>query len=470
MWQWYRQTMRNSRVIAMNLIREVFRMRALVVVLALVTICYTFVFALWLHNSTGRADEKIQTFLSYSLSAVSAMLSLLTIFISVVSIARDIKRKEIFTITTKPIDRFSYFLGKVRGVALLNFILLAIIGGTIYGISRGMQYTEASSPEDEVRLEELIFVARRSVKPRLPMEHIQAQVKARVDQDVARQLVENPEYQQNPDLVAKMRKSLTSHYTEEGIAWNTAVPPGKHIVWHFSDIIPVNGGGGNIFIRYKQDVSRNPSSSVIYSQWMFGPKDPVQYGGQPLLTRDVIRTVHEYAIAPEQVSDEGDLYVAFRNPPQRNEGVTIIYPPDTGIEALYVAGGYEANFLRGLGLVYLRLFYIGIFGVAMGAWLTFPVGVLVVLVVFCLGVSSGFILDAMKWESEGLQAWLINKVMFLLPSFALYDPVPLIERGRIVALDLGDSLLLTKDMIVSLAVGFVGYLVFRFRELARVIV
>ena len=80
-------------------------MRALIVFLGFATLLYTLGFAWWLHRSTGQADEKVQTFLSYSLSMATILLSFVVIFVSIGTITRDIKRKEIFTIATKPISR-----------------------------------------------------------------------------------------------------------------------------------------------------------------------------------------------------------------------------------------------------------------------------------------------------------------------------------------------------------------------------
>ena len=130
-------------------------------------------------------------------------------------------------------------------------------------------------------------------------------------------------------------------------------------------------------------------------------------------------------------------------------------------------------------------------GLALGAWLSFPVAVLVLLIVYVLGISSNFISDAMSWEAERLYAQVVNVVIYLLPGFSAYDPVPLIEKGRLVSFDILTNLFiavesfvqdravpeyvqattaLVKDFVVVGVVSFAGYLIFRFRELARVIV
>ena len=481
--------MKTVWAIARNLITEILRMKALVVFIVALTIVYTAVFALWLHDSTGRADQKIQTFLSYSLSCTFALLSLLTIFISIASITRDIKRKEIFTITTKPVSRFCYLLGKLLGIAVFDLMLLIVSAGLIYGLTRLLQNTEPSTDDERNRLNELVLVARQAVKPVMPV--IADEVHNRVEEIIAQKLRDEPQfYKNNPALINEMRHNLTPDIEKQFITAKTAVAPGGHIIFHFTDVNPVDRENGYVYIRYKADVSRNPEDLSIFGEWVFGPRDPVLFGGQMMRTKDAIRTVHEFAVPVSAVSDQGDLYVAFRNP-TLNKFVSIIFPPDTGIEALYRVGGFEANFIRALIFIYLRLLFLALLGIAMGVWLSFPVGVLVILVVYVLGISSDFISDAMTWEAGEVRAGLVHAVMQLLPNFSAYDPIGLIEKGRLVSgnipqdlflalklfIDnqpipesLHQNLILFKDFIVVTAVAFVGYLIFKFRELARVII
>lgn len=455
--------------IARNLVVEIMRMRILVVFIILLTACYTIFFALWLQDSTGRADEKIQTFLSYSLSFTAGFLALLTIFISIATISNDIKRKEIFTIASKPLSRERYLLGKFLGMAMLNFVLLFVSLTIIYGLARYLQRTEPISTDDENRLKELIFVARRAVKPEVP--DISAAVNRKVEAIVAAKLRDEPEkYKNNPMTIGMMRSELTMEFTKELIIAQRAVPPGGHIVWHFTGIDPVDHDNGYIYIRYNQDISQYPPDNHLINQWAFGPKDPVLHGGDMMPPkRDAVKTVHEFPIPISAVSDEGDLYVVYRNHPN-NRPVTVIFKPDTGIEALYVAGGFEVNFLRTGLLLYLRLIFLSTLGLAVGAWLSFPVAVLSVLVIYVMGLCSGFLTDAMKWETGQMLRSFSSVVISIFPEISTYDPVPQIEKGRLVS----NQLLLNCAVFMVLLKGGVialfGYLIFKFRELARVIV
>jgi len=444
-------------------------MRALMAFIILITAGYTVFFAWWLSDGSGPADDKVRTFLSYSLSFTSAFLALLTIFVSVAGITRDIKSKEIFTVTTKPVSRGGYLFGKFLGISLVNLMLLVISAGIIYGLARYLERTQPVTANERERLSELVLTSRRSVRPTLP--DTSSAVSKKVEETVARELRDNPaRYKNNPVLVDKMRRSLHAEFTNQVTMAQRAIQPGGHIVWHFTGISPVDREDGYVYIRYKQDVSANPVGYQVINEWGFGPRDPLLHGGRMMPPKkEVIRTVHEFPIPVSAVSEEGDLYVYYRNPTD-NRYVSVIFPPDEGIEALYVAGSFEGNFLRAITLIYLQLLFLGILGIAIGGWLGFPVAVLVVLTVYVIGQASGFIASAMKWEAGENLRNLTNIVVAVFPRFSTYDPVPQIEKGRLVSYQMLMNCSVFMVLIKGGIIAFIGYLIFKFRELARVII
>jgi hypothetical protein len=458
-------TMGRIWAVARNVMLEVVRLKGLMFFLILLTLAYTLGFAVWLDQSSGQADEKVQTFLSYSLSAMMAVLSFLTIFVSIATITRDIKRKEIFTITTKPIGRSQYLAGKLLGMAVLNLVLLVLSGSLIYGVTRGLAHYSSETESEKARLRELVLVARKSVKPPLP--DVGGEVVKRVEQ-LAQQEIRD-KAMTDPVQINAMRQKLYRDIFKLLITEKTAVAPGSHKVFHFENIVPVDRENGIVFIRYKQDVSVNPESLKTYGQWLIGPEDPLRVGGRGLETYDEIRTFHEFAVPVSDLSAYGDLYVAYRNPVE-NAPTSVIFPPDTGIEALYVVGGFEGNFLRALLAIYLRLLFLSVLGLAMGAWVSYPVAVLIALIVFLMGVCSNFILDAMKYEGGEVQGYMIQKIMQFVPNFSAYDPVPQIERGQVVPWEFIGQCGLYMILIKGGIIAFFGTLIFKFRELARVIV
>lgn len=455
--------------VARNIITEVLRMRFLMLFVILFVCVCTFGFATWLHYGSGMANEKIQTFLSYSLRVTTVCLSLLTVFLSIATISRDIANREIHTVTTKPISRGQLLAGKFLGIAVFNLILLVMVGTVIYGLTKTLQRTEPKSDDERDKIKELVLVARQAVQPQLPdPQRVQKIAEKRVESIIKeKKIAENIN---NPAEIKKLREQLLVQVKGDIIKLSRAVAPARTGIWHFQNIEPIDSESGNVYIRYKQDVSRNPSGMKTYGRWAVGPTDNLAAATMFHSTIDTIRTVHEFPVPVGQLSPNGDLYVAYHNNHEYNEGTTVIFSLDTGIMALYVAGGFEANFIRSLALIYIRLLFIGTLGLAVGAWLSFPVAVLVVLVTYVLGLSSEFILESLNYDTGKLQALLIESIMHIFPKLAAYDPVDTIEKGQLVPYNTVTSALLWLLLVKGGIVGLVGYLIFKFRELARVIV
>ena len=65
---------------------------------------------------------------SYSLSIIGLMGLLLTLFMAMGLLARDLEQRSIYTVCSLPISRTVYLLGKFLGLALLILIAIAILG------------------------------------------------------------------------------------------------------------------------------------------------------------------------------------------------------------------------------------------------------------------------------------------------------------------------------------------------------
>ena len=456
--------------VAHSLITEVLRMRFLMGFVALLLAVLTFGFAAWLYFTPGQADREVQTFLSYSLSFAWTTLSLLTIFISIATITRDIKRHEVFTVMTKPVSRGHFLLGKFLGLALFNLIALLMVGITIYGLARLLQFTQPTTDAERDKLKHLVFSARFGVKAPLP--DVTAEVREKVEEIIRRELATKPAYRNDPKSVDMMRRHLMEGFEGKIHMKNLTIPPGRSTTWHFTDIHPKDKENGFLYIRFQQDATTLDTRYMISNEWTYGPEDPAVAGGTVYLSREVVDVVHEFPIPVRALSAQGDLYLTYRNA-SMDRRLTVIFPPEENrLELLYAVGGFEGNYVVMAALMYLRLLMIGAVGLALGAWLSFPVAVLATSVFYVVGLSTGFILYSLEWQIHEAHAAVVRAAMQFLPNYSAYDPIPKIERGRVIELgsDIFGNLTFWKDVAITGVVAFMGYLVFRFRELARVIV
>src|SRR5277367_4517580 len=111
-------------------------------------------------KSDGTAQGFTQIILTYTLSAITALLGLSTLWLSCGTLARDIEECQIQVVATKPIARWQIWIGKWLGIISLNAALLAISGGCVFGL---LQYRATKLPEAEQKiLREQVLVARGS--------------------------------------------------------------------------------------------------------------------------------------------------------------------------------------------------------------------------------------------------------------------------------------------------------------------
>ena len=93
----------------------------------------------------GTARGFTQILLTYTLSVITALLGLSTLWLSCGTLARDIEECQIQVVATKPIARWQIWLGKWLGIVALNAALLAISGIVAAG------YTSAEVPITSIR-------------------------------------------------------------------------------------------------------------------------------------------------------------------------------------------------------------------------------------------------------------------------------------------------------------------------------
>src|SRR5258706_11363306 len=85
----------------------------------------------------GTARGFTQILLTYTLSTITALLGLSTLWLACGTLARDIEECQMQIVAVKPIARWQILLGKWLGILSLNAALLAIFGASVYGVLQG---------------------------------------------------------------------------------------------------------------------------------------------------------------------------------------------------------------------------------------------------------------------------------------------------------------------------------------------
>ncbi|MFH1616092.1 MAG: hypothetical protein ABIG61_13530 [Planctomycetota bacterium] len=409
---------------------------------------------------------KLQTFVSYSMSLTSLLLCLLTIVVSTYSLTSDITQKQIFTVVTKPVRRYQLLLGKLLGVVLLDTALLVTFTVIIYCFTIGIRKLTDVPADQIIQADNEFFTARASLVP--PVMDVTAEAMEEYHKlQRAGQLPENMTRMQVLSYL-KMHKQLEKR----------AAAPGTEIAWQFDNIKPL-GPDDMLFVRFKYDVSVTPIDKSVYSRWYIGDDRQIRLGlarsKAPLYQfdrKDLIKAFHEIVVPGDAVSPDGYLAVVFQNIPQMNNTV-VVFPFEDGLEILYKADSFTANYIRAVLLILVRLIFLAALGIFAATWLSFPVAVLICLVVFLIAVMSGFITDSFTFMNitwNNVFDFTVRPLIAFLPKFNQSNPSEYLVPGRLITWSALSRIVAVMIAVKSLILFLVGIVFFSFREIAKITV
>src|ERR1035441_9788711 len=109
----------------------------------------------------GTARGFTQILLTYTLSTITGLLGLSTLWLSCGTLARDIEECQIQVVATKPIARWQIWLGKWLGIVTLNAVLLGISGGCVFGL---LQWRAGKLPAAEQKILREQVLDRKSTR------------------------------------------------------------------------------------------------------------------------------------------------------------------------------------------------------------------------------------------------------------------------------------------------------------------
>jgi len=419
----------------------------------------------------GTLKGRLQTFVSYGLSLTSLLLCLLTIIVSIYSLTSDIKQKQIFTVITKPIRRFQILLGKLLGVILLDVGLLILFSGVIYAVTIYMPKYLRADKDEITRAKNEFFTARTGLTP--------------PEVDVSREVTETYDRLKRTGQLEQVfrefsEKKIKAKLTKQKQLEKRAAGPGRSLLWEFNNV-NIAEPNGTIFIRFKYDVSVNPLDLAIHSLWQVGDLRQIRYGTRPETPfygfnrtgegKDLIRTFHEIEVRADAVAKDGYLAVEFINLPLNN--TVVIFPLEDGLEVLYKADTFTANFIRAVILILLRLIFLACLGILASSFLSFPVAILLCLVVFSTAAVSGFVIESFKYISEDISAvysYAIKPIIQLLPHFDKFNAAKFLVPARLLSWSLLGKVAAIMVCFKATLLLLLALLIFSYREIAKIVV
>jgi ABC-type transport system involved in multi-copper enzyme maturation permease subunit len=454
--------MQRTLAIAALTLKAAFRYRLMLVLAGLLAASVVVLPLIIKHDGTARGFTQI--LMTYTLSAITALLGFATLWLGCGSLAREVEECQMQMVAVKPIARWQIWLGKWLGILGVNALLLGVASLAVYSL---MQWRASQLPPDQQEiLRNEVLVARASVK--LPAPDIEDEVER----------IFRERLQQNP-VVGADRKLLRDQIRERVKAQFQVTPPGAMRGWRVDVGVKKQALAGKpIYIRTKFFTSDYSLSGTFPVLWIIGPPNhPRPFVKETSLAPE---TFHEFSVPSEMLDDGGVLYVRAQN---LSEATTLLFTVEEGLEVLYPEGGFTLNFFRGVGIIFCWLALLAALGLAASSALSFPVAAFLALSVLVLAFSTGTMnaviqqggimgIDhntGMVSETKGLNWLAVNLFKVALGIINLvkgFSPVSLLSTGRSISWGmLGLAVL----QIIGLAGGVcaaIGIALFTRRELA----
>ncbi len=418
----------------------------------------------------GTAQGFTQIILTYTLSAITALLGLSTLWLACGTLARDIEECQIQVVATKPIARWQIWLGKWLGIVSLNAVLLVISGACVFGL---LQWRAGKLPAPEQKiLHEQILVARGSAKE--PVNP--AEIEAETEQVLQERLKSSP--------VEKVdRLEVKRQIREQVKAARQIVPPSYQRTWEIDLGFAKNYLKGKpLQLRVKFNSAQKSASGTFVALWQIGvPEKTKFWRSEPMSLApdtDTSHAVHEFEIPPDLFDANGLLTITFANPNQ----TALLFPIEDGLEVLYPEGGFALNFARGLGIIFCWMALLAALGLMAASFLSFPVATFFALAMLLVALSSSTLAESVESGSvaagneETGQAGHSVADIVLIPAFRgvlaiislvkNYSPIDALSTGR--SITWGELGLAFAQIVLLVGGGFAaaGIIFFNRRELA----
>ncbi|MDY7108705.1 MAG: ABC transporter permease subunit [Planctomycetota bacterium] len=427
---------------------------------------------------------RIQTFISRSLGFTFYLAASMTLFLSCATVAFEIRDRQIWQLMTKPVNRFSYLLGKWLGVVTVNLIILVIAAVSSFTFIQYLREQPVAATmagqEDAQQVRDAVLTARVGTSPSYDTLD-ETQLRARVDELIER----TPELATMEEVPLLQRRELRRRIELAYAASQRTVPPrGGAREYVFEGLSEARELQSTLTLRYRFHIMRDDEHKTFDALFVFN-RDP-----NLAVSRSYVPTVtHTLSIPANLIQEDGTLSVTvvnlFEPPPDARTAGGLNFEADD-FELLYKVGSFEANFFRAVFVDWVKLSFLAMLGICCATFLNFPVACLTSFTIFIAGTIGPFLADSLQeyyppameamdwgnvalviqWAFQTVIRFIAQGIVFLLQSFGEYRPTQSLIEGRLIEWSAVAGGLIKVGLVWSGLAMIVGYLVIRRRQLA----
>ena len=453
--------------IAMLTLKAAVRFRVVIVTALILFASVVLLPILVKHDDTAKGF--IQILLTYTLSIITALLGIVTLWLACNSLARDMEECQIQLVAVKPIARWKIWLGKWIGITILNTAMLISSGAMVYGM---LLWKSSELPEDQqIKLRHEVMVARAAVVEAVPdLERVinEAFAKARESSNVAA-----------ADL------PVLRQQVEEAVKRNYELVRPDHLrrwILDFSEHVSLVKDRP-LYGRFKfitpEFFEGTLDAQTFRTVWKVGnPEDPNRMIRPMTLSPG---SYYEFLIPPGLIEDDGKLIIDMEN-----RGAEQMYVPlNEPFEVLYQENTFAVNFARALVIVFCWMGLLATIGLTASSCLSFPVATFVAFTVLFIAMSTGSFQEALnegsflgvdysgsrRSTSEALDRIMLPLFRGALNTIGLvkeFSPVDSLSSGRSITWADTGRAFFQIIVLVGGGIGAIGMAIFSRRELGSI--
>ncbi len=453
-------SMQQLWAIARLTVRAAFRYRLVIVLMALLVGAVVVLPVVIKHDETAAGFTQI--LLTYTLGIITALLSMVTLWLACGTLARDIDDCHMQVVAAKPIPRWQIWVGKWVGIMVLNAILLGTSTGAVYLL---MQWRATQlPPQVQEALHNNVLTARASAREPI------ADIDERAEKILRARLSELQAKGVNLDEFRAQAREV--------IKAKDQVVPADHFrrfrpnLRHAADRVE----GQPIFVRLKFHTPELSAKRPYELEIIVGPAEGAKR--ETAFRSLAAEAQHEIQFDHATLDPDGSLTVDIAN----RSGVPLLIPLDDGFEVLYREGGFGLNYIRACLVLFSWLGLLAAIGLSAASFLSFPVAAFLATTVLILGLSTGtlksvvedrtvlgFQHDSTERVNPAVDALMLPIFQVLLKVVSLvqqFSPIDAVSSGRSVT---WTELCQAVGIVVILLGGMfaaIGIFAFTRRELA----
>ena len=338
---------------------------------------------------------QIQTFMARSLDLAYVCAACMTLMLGCATVAFEIRDRQIWQLMTKPLDRFSYLLGKWLGIVGLDAVLLLVCGVGIFLFVQWMRTRPAMDELDRIAVRDEVLAARESSVPtyeRLTREQLLAAVDATIESDSGMK----EDLRAGRQKLEDVRRTISADRQKAHLAAQRQVGAGESRTLVFPGLGAARSPGGTVTLRFLLHEGASDTHSVYPVLFRFRDGSWIDRKFVPAQASTV-------AIPADLIDEQGNLTIEFMNvgfdakSREFQPGPYTFNWDESAVAVMYRVGGFEANYLRAMGVNLVKLSFLAMLAVCSATFLSFPVACLLSFAIFVAGSMSPFLADSLKY-------------------------------------------------------------------------